>query len=121
MPDKKADTTTKNLIKMVKASISSIEAGNRDPFDKLIKSIEKTIPVKRGKKMPKIDPFLNKQLKIQRINYTVVGTVEAKADNLYTIEIKSIDYDTNVIKRFMKIGDTLTVSERELEISSKPV
>ena len=115
MPKTKADTTIDNLIQLVKNSTSS-----KSEFDKLIKNIEKTIPIK-GRRMPKVDPNLNKQFKIRRINHTIVATIRTKNENLYRGKIDSVEYDMNVEKQFVKAGDSLLISERELEITGKQI
>ena len=115
MPKRKADTTIDQLINIISDS-----EDNPLKLEKFIDALLKTIPVRKGKNMPKVDPYLNKRFKLRRINYTVIGSVESKQNNLYTVAIKSIEYDENIEKKFMKVGDTLTVSKRELEIGGKP-
>lgn len=112
MRNKKADTTIDQFINILKETES-------DPQKviNLIKAIEGIIPVKKGRKMPKIDENLNKNFRIKRIGYSVVAKIKRfdNNTNLYDAEILAIDSGES---HFVK-GDRLVISKRELELTGK--
>lgn len=62
------------------------------------------------------DVNLNKIFTIKRINYSVLGKVESRENDMYNVRIISIiKGETNY-----KNGDTLLMSKRELEITGRP-
>lgn len=116
MADKSIGTKIDTLINIIKES-------EKDPqkFDTLIKSIESTIPVKGRKRMPKIDPFLNKRLRVSRINYVAVIDVIKfdKDSSIYDVNVISVE--TTDDKVHVKAGDKLIISRRELELTSRNI
>lgn len=111
MSRRQADTSIDDLLSIIKDSES-------DPikFDILIKSLQSLIPVKRSRRIPMADTNLNKTFTIKRINYSILGKVESRDDNMYNVRIISIvDGQTN-----FKSGDSLLISKRELEITGRP-
>ena len=115
MARRKADTTFDQFLTILQSS-------NDDPqkLIKIIEAIEKTIPVKGRKRMPKPDPYLGKKLKVRRINHTVVVSINDRDDNMYSGKIELVEYDENVEKQYVKKGDSLLISKRELELTGKP-
>ena len=114
MSRRKADTTFNQLIKVLKASESEPQM-----LTNLIKSIEKTIPIKRGKtNMPNIDPNLNKQFRIKRINYEITAKVESFQNDINSYCIKVLKINSGETK--VGVGSLLFISKRELEITGKP-
>lgn len=112
MKNKKADTTIDQFINILKESET-----NPQRVIKLIEAIEGIIPVKKGRRMPKIDENLNKRFRIKRIGYTVIAKIKRfdKTTNLYDAEIISIDSgESNFVE-----GDRLMISKRELELTGK--
>lgn len=110
MSQRKVDTSINDLLSIVKDSES-------DPIklNVLTKSLQSLIPVKHSRKIPMTDTNLNKMFTIKRINYSVLGKVESRDDNMYNVRIISIvDGTTNV-----KNGDLLSISKRELEITGR--
>ena len=61
------------------------------------------------------DTNLNKTFRIKRINYSVIATITSSSDNIYTAKILSVDG-----KSFNKVGDELSISKRELELTAQP-
>jgi hypothetical protein len=114
MADKKIDTS---IIDLIKTSVKSVESGDRAPFDKLIKSIEKTIPVKGKKRMPKVDPNINNKFRIKRIGYDVIAKITTDRDDLYKATVVSI---ADGISPFA-IDESFPISKRELELCGRKI
>ena len=107
-----ANTSIDQLIKLVGKTGS-------DPklFDVLTSAILKTIPVQKRRKKLMVDINLNKVFKIKRINHTILAKVMSRSDNMYNAKILSIiDGDTK-----NNVGDTLCISNRELQITGRIV
>ena len=114
MAQSKADTTIDKLLNIIKST-------NDDPqaIGNLIDAIEKTIPVKGRKRMAKkVDPLLNKQFQIKRINYEVTAKViEFDKDiNSYCVKVLTVEGETKVCP-----GTFLFISKRELELTGRPI
>ena len=110
MSIRKADTSINDLLSIVKNSDSDPIKSNT-----LIKSLQSSIPIKHTRKITMADTNLNKTFNIKRINYKILGKVESVDDNMYNVKILSIvDGQTN-----FKIGDTLSISKHELEITGR--
>lgn len=85
-------------------------------FRKVAVFIEELIKTPRPKKQISPDKFLNKTLKIKRIGYSMTAKVLSRTDNQYTVRIISIDTGTTRQPE----GDTIVISQRELELTSRP-
>lgn len=109
----KADTSIDQLINIVQQA-----GGNNQILNNLIKTLHKTIPVQRTKRrITMSDTNLNKTFTIKRINYSVLGKVESRDENmLYKVRIISIVDGSTAYKT----GDTLLMSKRELELTGRP-
>ena len=86
---------------------------------KMIKKlVEHTQPkLKSGRrKMSKVDPNLNKNFKIKRINYSVIATINPGIDGLYSAKITSLDIGESPFE----IGESFLISKRELELTGVP-
>ena len=115
MRDKKVSTTMDTIINIIKHT-------EKDPdrFNQFIDALTQTIPVKGRKRMPKVDTNLNGLFLIKRINYNVVAKI-TKVDpqlSMYEAKVTSIDCNKDV-KINMKVGDTLFISKRELEVTGR--
>lgn len=115
MKDKKADTSIENLTHIIKSSVKAVESGDRAPFDKLIKSIKKTIPVKGKKRMPKVDPNINKKFKLKRINYSVIAMISSNGSDFYEATITELADGESPFE----IGESFPISKRELELTGR--
>lgn len=105
------DTSIDQLLNIVAQS-----GGNNQILNSLIKTLHKTIPTQRTKRrIIMADTNLNKVFRIKRINYSVIAKILTVSDNLYNAEILSIDGQS-----FNKVGDTLTISKRELQLTGHP-
>lgn len=62
------------------------------------------------------DSNLNRTFKIKRINHSVIATITSLSDNIYTAKILSVDGNS-----FNRVGDKLSISRRELEITGRPM
>lgn len=114
MSHKKVDTTTDQFLTILQSS-------NDDPqkLIKIIKAIEKTIPVKGRKRMPKLDSNLNKRFCIKRINYEITAKIVEfnKKINSYCIEVLSVDKGETKVSP----GTFLFISKRELELTGRAI
>jgi len=112
MANRKADTSIDQLLNIIKQA-----DGNNQLLNNLITALHKTIPVQRTKRRTIMaDTNLNKTFTIKRINYSILGKVESRDDNMYNVRIISIvDGQSN-----FKSGDSLLISKRELEITGRP-
>lgn len=113
MSRRKADTTIKDLANL-------IINDNLDPQTAInfIKVLEKTIPVRRRKNMPKVDNNLNKRFRIQRINYEITADIiEFHQDiNSYCMKVLTVAGQTKVCP-----GGFLFISKRELELQGRTI
>ncbi len=107
MSNQKADTSLDQLINIVQ-QISGNQITNN--LHKTIQTISK-----KRKIYLSPDSNLNKTFFIKRINYTVIATIISANDTLYTAKILSVEG-----KSFNKVGDELTISKRELQLTAHP-
>ena len=114
MNEQSVSTSFDNLLHIAQ---KHFENGNPIPMNILVDTLTKiTKPSKTGRNnMPKIDPILNKQFRIKRIGYEIIAHIESKDDktSLYNARIKSI---TSGSSQYLKEGDILYISKRELEM-----
>jgi len=61
------------------------------------------------------DKYANRIYKIERLNYNVIAKVIPEKDNMYIAEVLKIEGET-----LIKVGDTLPISKRELELRAVP-
>lgn len=112
MSRKKVDTTFNQFLNIIKST-------DDDPqkLVNIIDALQKTIPVKGRKRMPKADENLNKKFHIKRINYEIdARVIEFDKDiNSYCIEVLNVTGESKICP-----GVTLFISKRELELTGRP-
>ena len=110
MANKKVDTTISELA----ATFIAI-GGDKETIAKLVKHTQPKLKSGR-RKMSKVDPNLNKNFKIKRINYSVIATINPGIDGLYTAKITSLGVGDSPFE----IGESFLISKRELELTGIP-
>lgn len=115
MSRRKVDTTINDIIKIAVQTIGD----SPQQTSKLIDALASTIPIKKAKQK-KADPYLNKTLKLRRYNGELtinVISLDNCLPNCYIARVISVDSGTT----HLKVSDTLTISKRELEVTSRKV
>lgn len=115
MTRRKAVTTMNDIINIIKNV-----ADDEQRAIQFIDALSSVIPVKKTKRTKAPDPYLNKTLSVKRYNgtYTVqILGLDSCLPDCYIAKVISIDSTTSHIK----VGDSLTISKRELQLTSRKV
>lgn len=112
MADKKVSTTIEQMFTLINDA-----DGDTQKLSNLIDALTGLIPIKKGKRMAKVDPNLNNTFNIKRIGCTLKAKIKAfdVASNYYSAEILNIECGTTKFS----IGDIIMISKRELELTGK--
>ena len=110
MSNKSVDTTIAEL-----AATFVMIGGDAKAISKLVKHTQPKLKSGR-RKMSKVDPNLNKNFKIKRINYSIIATINTGSDDLYNAKITSIFEGDSPFE----IGESFPISKRELELTGVP-
>lgn len=105
----KADTSIDQLINIIQYA-----DGSKQILNNLNDALRKTIPTISKRKQTMTDTNLNRIFRIKRINYFVVAKIVSSSGNIYNAEIISVDGQS-----FNKVGDTLSISKRELQLTGQ--
>jgi hypothetical protein len=110
MSQKKVDITIAELA----ATFVAI-GGDAKTISKLVKHTQPKLKTGR-RKMVKVDPNLNRNFKIKRINYSIIATIGTGSDDLYNATITSVFEGNSPYG----IGESFPISKRELELTGVP-
>ncbi len=106
----KSDTSLIQLVDLIGRA-----SANPDSLNKVLAIVSKAIPLKTKRRVIMPDKNINKIFKIKRINYSVVAKITPDSDNMYNAEVLAVEGDSKT-----KVGDNLTISKRELELTGRP-
>lgn len=107
MANQTADTSITKLLTL------AIKSGlDPNSFKQLNKALKRLIPIVKKRRILMPDSNLNKTFRIKRINHIVIVKVLTAFENMYTAQIISVEGQS-----FNKVGDELSISKRELEIT----
>lgn len=117
MADRKVSTTMDDIIKIIKHTEK-----DEDRFNQFIDALASTIPVSRRRKMAKVDKNLNRSFLIKRINYKIVAKIVTmdRELSMYQAVVETVINENPDAKINTKVGDTLFISSRELEVTGRP-